>query len=102
MALSRGRSSLSEGSHSMGRLQQLSASCNDKFLGKLLLSGIGYHSAALTSHDRSLVEDLFKKKEIRVLLTTSTLGSGVNLPAYLVCLCTFKTTSDYLLHKSPS
>eukprot|EP00958_Prasinococcus_capsulatus_P007065 scaffold655_cov379-Prasinococcus_capsulatus_cf.AAC.22 len=83
---SRGQSTFLRSFQNYGALQQRASSCNDKNLGKLLLSGIGYHSAALSFHDRTTVEDLFREKQIHVLLTTSTLASGVNLPAYLVII----------------
>ena len=47
-------------------------------------SGVGFHSAALTPGDRSIVEQLFLDLLLPVLCTTSTLSVGVNLPAYLV------------------
>jgi len=33
-----------------------------------------------------LVENAFKQRKIRILVTTSTLALGVNLPAYLVII----------------
>ncbi|CAI5478002.1 unnamed protein product [Closterium sp. Yama58-4] len=46
--------------------------------------GIGLHHAGLTQSDRSLVETLFAERKIQVLVCTSTLAWGVNLPAHLV------------------
>ncbi|CAI7914180.1 unnamed protein product, partial [Closterium sp. NIES-54] len=46
--------------------------------------GIGLHHAGLTQGDRSLVETLFAERKIQVLVCTSTLAWGVNLPAHLV------------------
>ena len=34
--------------------------------------------------NRSIVESLFRKSDLNILCTTSTLAQGVNLPAYLV------------------
>ena len=48
--------------------------------------GIGLHHAGLQNDDRALVEKLFKECKIRVLVSTSTLAWGVNLPAHLVII----------------
>ncbi|KAJ2720409.1 activating signal cointegrator 1 complex subunit 3 [Coemansia sp. Benny D115] len=48
--------------------------------------GIGMHHAGLTENDRKICEDLFAKRKIQVLIATSTLAWGVNLPAHLVIL----------------
>jgi len=42
------------------------------------------HHAGLEESDRKIVEDLFVKKKIQILVTTSTLAWGVNFPARLV------------------
>ena len=46
--------------------------------------GVGMHHAGLEESDRKIVEDLFVKKKIQILVTTSTLAWGVNFPARLV------------------
>ncbi|KAH7923546.1 P-loop containing nucleoside triphosphate hydrolase protein, partial [Leucogyrophana mollusca] len=48
--------------------------------------GIGVHHAGLNLSDKKLVEELFMKKTISVLLATSTLAVGVNLPAHMVVI----------------
>lgn len=50
----------------------------------LVTFGIGLHHAGLSSKDRDVVENMFLKGEIRVLVATATLAWGVNLPAHLV------------------
>lgn len=48
---------------------------------KSLKRGIGIHYEALTRSFRHLVETLFRAKHIKVVITTSTLAMGVNMPA---------------------
>jgi ATP-dependent DNA helicase HFM1/MER3 len=61
-------------------------------LASCLPAGVAFHSAALSSSDRSLVESLFREGALLVLCTTSTLAQGVNLPARLVVV---KGTRQY-------
>jgi ATP-dependent DNA helicase HFM1/MER3 len=61
-------------------------------LAACLPSGVAYHSAALSAADRGAVESLFRAGALLVLCTTSTLASGVNLPARLVVV---KGTRQY-------
>ncbi|UYV80046.1 HFM1 [Cordylochernes scorpioides] len=68
-------------------------SVKDNKLRDCLLSGIGFHHAGLDMDDRHLVEELFLKGEIKILISTSTLAMGVNLPAHLVII---KSTSHYV------
>ena len=56
----------------------------DPNLGTYLMFGIGIHHAGLMERDRTLVENLFAQQKIQVLIATSTLAWGVNLPAHLV------------------
>ena len=48
--------------------------------------GIGLHHAGLHENDRKIVENLFSERKIQVLIATSTLAWGVNLPAHLVII----------------
>ncbi|OHT04857.1 DEAD/DEAH box helicase family protein [Tritrichomonas foetus] len=58
----------------------------DKTLLLSLKGGVGIHTAGLCQSDRSLVENLFLKNDIRFICTTSTLSQGINLPAYMVII----------------
>ena len=58
----------------------------DPSLAHSLEHGVGMHHAGLGPQDRSLVESLFLSGAIRVLVATSTLAWGVNLPAHLVVI----------------
>lgn len=56
----------------------------DDALKEALAFGIGLHHAGLVESDRSLSEELFANNKIQILVATSTLAWGVNLPAHLV------------------
>ena len=53
---------------------------------ELFPHGFGVHHAGMLRKDRNLVEGLFHKGDIKVLVSTSTLAWGVNLPAYAVLI----------------
>ena len=56
----------------------------DEALREALNFGIGLHHAGLVEGDRQLTEELFANNKIQILVATSTLAWGVNLPAHLV------------------
>lgn len=56
----------------------------DDALKEALSFGIGLHHAGLVENDRQLSEELFANNKIQILVATSTLAWGVNLPAHLV------------------
>jgi len=51
-----------------------------EFLIKLLSKGICIHHADLTYEQREIIERYFRRGDIRILVSTSTLALGVNLP----------------------
>ena len=59
---------------------------DNKNLQDILPYGIGFHNAGLLRKDRTIVENLFRRRSIKVLVSTSTLAWGVNLPAYAVII----------------
>ncbi|KAK1407351.1 hypothetical protein QVD17_38965 [Tagetes erecta] len=67
-------------------LQMVISQVTDQNLRHTLQFGIGLHHAGLNDKDRSLVEELFANNKIQVLVCTSTLAWGVNLPAHLVII----------------
>ena len=74
----------------------------DPVLAKTLQSGIAFHHAGLTFDEREIIEGAFRQLSIRVLVATSTLSSGVNLPARLVIVRTpifHQTLIDILTYK---
>jgi activating signal cointegrator complex subunit 3 len=56
----------------------------DSDLKESLAYGIGMHHAGLATEDRKIVEELFLRNKIQILIATSTLAWGVNFPAHLV------------------
>ncbi|KAI9174879.1 hypothetical protein LWI28_024049 [Acer negundo] len=67
-------------------LQMVLSQVTDQNLRHTLQFGIGLHHAGLNDRDRSIVEELFANNKIQVLVCTSTLAWGVNLPAHLVII----------------
>ena len=65
---------------------EISSLILDDTLRQTIKFGIGMHHAGLTTSDRTIVEDLFRNQKIQILVTTSTLAWGVNLPAHLVII----------------
>jgi pre-mRNA-splicing helicase BRR2 len=55
-------------------------------LQQLLPDGFGIHHAGLSRDERSTVEQLFADRHIKVLVCTSTLAWGVNMPANRVII----------------
>lgn len=56
------------------------------FLIKALKKGVAYHYGQMPKTIREKIEDLFKRKVIKVLFTTSTLLEGVNIQAKNIIL----------------
>ena len=77
---------LKEGSASTEVLRREAEEVKDQNLKNLLPYGFGIHHAGMTRVDRTLVEDLFADKHLQVLVSTSTLAWGVNLPAHTVII----------------
>lgn len=67
-------------------LQAILASVKDETLKLSLQFGMGLHHAGLVEADRQLSHKLFEAGKIQILIATSTLAWGVNLPAHLVII----------------
>jgi helicase len=53
-------------------------------LRETLSAGVAFHNADLSPDERHIVEKAFREREARVLVSTSTLAAGLNLPAHNV------------------
>lgn len=74
----------------------------DHVLEKTVPSGVAFHHAGLTFEEREIVEGAFRQMLVKVLVATSTLSSGVNLPARLVIVRTpifQRSLLDVLVYK---
>lgn len=58
----------------------------NKQLRELFPDGFSIHHAGMLRQDRTMVEQLFSRGLIRVLVCTATLAWGVNLPAHAVVI----------------
>lgn len=57
---------------------------HDPKLYNLVMSGVAYHHAGLSLQARAIIEQAYKERKIKVIVSTPTLVAGVNLPARLV------------------
>jgi len=53
-----------------------------KRLGKVLRNGVAFHHSGLSSVQRRLIEEGFRSGVIRIICSTTTLGAGLDLPAF--------------------
>ncbi|RWS17635.1 putative ATP-dependent DNA helicase HFM1-like protein [Dinothrombium tinctorium] len=75
------------------KLSKLAAFICDSKLKNIIHKGIAFHHGGLNLDDRRRIEEAFRDETIVVLISTTTLAMGVNLPAHLVIV---KSTFQYL------
>lgn len=74
----------------------------DRTLQQCVPSGVAFHHAGLTFEEREIIEGAFRQCLIKILVATSTLSSGVNLPARVVIVRTpffQRSLLDVLVYK---
>ncbi len=64
-------------------------------LQTLLESGVAYHHAGLDAPTRRLVETMFQKGMVRLVCSTTTLGSGMDLPARTVIVSSVRSPGNH-------
>ncbi|XP_037294374.1 probable ATP-dependent DNA helicase HFM1 [Manduca sexta] len=75
------------------RLVALASTMKNKKLQSLIMSGVGCHHAGMLYEERMNIEQSFRNRDLPILITTTTLAMGVNLPAHLVII---KNTQQYV------
>lgn len=71
-------------------LDELEASETVELLRRTLASGVGFHNGDMTAGERRAVEQSFRRGEARVLVATTTLAMGVNMPTDVVIVADYK------------
>ncbi len=59
-------------------------------LAEAVKSGVAFHHAGLLSEQRRIIEDAFRENRIRLLVSTTTLAMGLNLPSRCVIIKDWK------------
>ncbi|CAH2096376.1 unnamed protein product [Euphydryas editha] len=75
------------------KLTALASTIKNKKIQSLVMSGVGCHHAGLLFEERMNIEHAFRNRDLPILITTTTLAMGVNLPAHLVII---KNTQQYV------
>ncbi|XP_068633518.1 probable ATP-dependent DNA helicase HFM1 [Battus philenor] len=75
------------------KLGTVASTIKNKKIQSLVLCGIGCHHAGLLYEERIIIEKAFRNCYLPILITTTTLAMGVNLPAHLVII---KNTQQYV------
>ncbi|MCL4218356.1 MAG: DEAD/DEAH box helicase [Candidatus Hydrogenedentes bacterium] len=89
-----GRVNLPPATQAIDALKHLEQTHSRDGLMMTLNSGIAFHNADLTPAERRIVEESFRAGETLVLVSTSTLAMGMNLPAQNVFISTDKWQYD--------
>jgi replicative superfamily II helicase len=71
-------------------LDTLEPSGTVEFLRRSLASGVGLHNGDMTAGERRAVEQAFRRGDARVLVATTTLAMGVNMPSDIVVVADYK------------
>ena len=75
-------------------LRQLSQKVENPELSATIQSGVAFHHAGLSKKDRTLVENAFRTKKLVAIIATTTLASGINIPAKVVVVRDFYPSKE--------
>jgi helicase len=62
-------------------------------LSKIIKKGVAFHHAGLLQEQKSLIEDEFRNRNIKIISATPTLAAGLSLPAFRVIIKSLKRFS---------
>lgn len=89
-----GRTDLPAATEAISSLRLLEPTRSRNALLQTLAHGIAFHNADLSPEERAVVEQAFRDGEVKILVSTSTLAAGLNLPAQNVFLSADKWRYD--------
>ncbi len=72
-----------------------------KRLSSIVLKGIAFHHSGLSSKQKFLVEEAFRKGDIKVIVATPTLAVGVDLPSFRTIIKDVKRFSGFGMNYIP-
>ncbi|NHK31965.1 MAG: DEAD/DEAH box helicase [Asgard group archaeon] len=72
----------------------------NRLVYELVQKGTAFHHAGLSSLTKKLIEELFRRRWIKVLFCTETLGAGINLPAREVMILDTKRWNNEWLSRN--
>ena len=85
---------LARAAEAIAELRSLEPTRSRECLLNALNSGVAFHNADLSPDERRIVERAFRAGEVKVLVSTSTLAVGLNLPAQNVFIAAEKWRYD--------
>ncbi|MBI4044430.1 MAG: DEAD/DEAH box helicase [Candidatus Diapherotrites archaeon] len=80
-------------------LEQPTSQCME--LASLVEKGACFHHAGLLQKQREIIEDLFRDGLLKVTCSTTTLGAGINLPAFRVVIPSLYRYTEYGMERIP-
>ncbi len=72
-----------------------------KRLSSIVLKGIGFHHSGLSGKQKFLLEEAFRKGDIKIIVATPTLAVGVDLPSFRTIIKDVKRFSGFGMNYIP-